>query len=265
MRKISLTKNNITLALLLILTQVLLYGCVTVSTEKGKKEESAITKMTEDLAETKQIISDIGSSRALESADLDIIKEEMAILAGKVDEKDFEIQKLHENAELLTSAVSTLSDRLKVVEEKLKVIATQGIDSNTETSATESTKPNPTTLYMAGLNQVRVEKNYLGALETFRQFISLYPAHELAPNSQYWIGEIYYAQGQWERAVLEFNKAIKNYPKGSKTAAALLKQAFSFEKLDAKNEAKVLLKKVIKKYPKTDEAKQAKNRLKTIK
>ena len=83
-------------------------------------------------------------------------------------------------------------------------------------------------------------------------------------NAQYWLGEIYYAKGDWEMAILEFDKVIKKYPNAEKAPASLLKQGFAFEKLGSTKEATVLLREVMDKYPKSSEASIAKKRLAAI-
>ena len=75
---------------------------------------------------------------------------------------------------------------------------------------------------------------------------------------------MYYAQKDYERAVLEFNEVVKKYPKGKKVPAALLKQGMAFYELGNKKEARLVLEKVMDKYPKTEEANTAKKVLKKI-
>jgi TolA-binding protein len=57
---------------------------------------------------------------------------------------------------------------------------------------------------------------------------------------------------------------IENYPKGNKVPASLLKQGFAFLNLGDKANSRLILQELIKKYPKTNEAKIAKDKLKTI-
>ncbi len=119
-------------------------------------------------------------------------------------------------------------------------------------------------LYNKGFRETTA-KDYSNALQSFQKLLSTHPDHKLAGNAQYWIGEIYYARGDMEMAILEFDKALKKYPGSEKTPASLLKQAFAFEKLGAKKEAGVLLQEVIQKYPKSGEAGLARKKLETLK
>ena len=60
---------------------------------------------------------------------------------------------------------------------------------------------------------------------------------------------------------MEYQKVIEGYPKGNKVASALLKQAFAFLKLDDKDNARLIFKELVRKYPESAEAKIAKEKL----
>jgi TolA-binding protein len=64
---------------------------------------------------------------------------------------------------------------------------------------------------------------------------------------------------------LEYEKAIAKYPEGDKIPAALFKQALAFLELGDKSSAKNLLKRVIERYPNSDQADMAKKKLESIK
>lgn len=106
---------------------------------------------------------------------------------------------------------------------------------------------------------------YEDARELFRSFLKQYPKSEKADNAQFWLGEIYYREKWYEKAILEYQKVIENYPKGNKTPSALLKQGFAFLNLDDNANARLILKELIRKFPDSNEANVAKKRLKTLK
>ncbi len=103
------------------------------------------------------------------------------------------------------------------------------------------------------------------ARRKFEAFLKQYPNTELSDNAQFWIGETYYLRKDYERAILEYEKAIVKYPEGDKIPAALFKQALAFLELGDKANAKNLLKRVIERYPQSDQAETAKKKLETIK
>jgi len=106
---------------------------------------------------------------------------------------------------------------------------------------------------------------YENARELFRSFLKQHPKSKKGDNAQFWLGEIYYREKWYEKAILEYQKVIENYPKGNKTPSALLKQGFSFLNLDDKANARLILKELIRKFPDSNEANVAKNKLKTLK
>jgi tol-pal system protein YbgF len=103
------------------------------------------------------------------------------------------------------------------------------------------------------------------ARDKFKELIERYPKSERADNAQFWIGEIYYREKWYEKAILEYQKVIENYPKGNKVPASLLKQGFAFLNLGDKANSRLILQELIKTYPKTNEAKIAKDKLKDLK
>jgi len=106
--------------------------------------------------------------------------------------------------------------------------------------------------------------DFNAALKGFSALIKRYPKSKNADNAQFWIGEIYYREKWYEKAILEYQKVIEKYAKGNKVAAALLKQGFSFYNLKDKANARLLLKELIKKYPKSKEAQIAQKKLKGL-
>jgi len=103
------------------------------------------------------------------------------------------------------------------------------------------------------------------ARNQFKELIERYPKSERADNAQFWIGEIYYREKWYEKAILEYQKVIENYPKGNKVPASLLKQGFAFLNLGDKANSRLILQELIKTYPNTNEAKIAKDKLKDLK
>ncbi len=99
------------------------------------------------------------------------------------------------------------------------------------------------------------------AIAGFRDFIAKFPDHDYADNAQYWLGEAYYDQKQYKRAIVEFRAVIKNYPRGNKVADALLKIGYSYLALGQVDKARDLLVQVTQLYPKSGPAKLAASRL----
>ena len=99
----------------------------------------------------------------------------------------------------------------------------------------------------------------------FENFISKYPESKNADNARYWIADSYYSEKWYEKAILEYQKVLEKYPDSNKNAAARLKQGYAFAELGEKANARLILNELIKRYPKSQEAKYAKKKLDTLK
>jgi len=106
--------------------------------------------------------------------------------------------------------------------------------------------------------------NYSLAVMGFREFLKRAPASELADNAQYWVGEAFYAQRDFDQAVQEFLKVKEGYPRGDKLPAALLKVGYSFIQLGDRASARRYLKQVTDQFPNSDEAGLAKSKLRGL-
>ena len=125
-------------------------------------------------------------------------------------------------------------------------------------------KTDKESLYAAAYELFR-EAKYDKSREAFENFLKQYPDTEFSDNAQFWIGECYYFEKKYEKAIVEYEKVTKNFPEGNKVPYALLKQGLSFLKLGDKASAKLLLQQVIKDFPNTSQARIARAKLLEIK
>ena len=104
--------------------------------------------------------------------------------------------------------------------------------------------------------------NYQLAISGFTQYLQNFPDTPLSDNALYWIGESYYAQAQYDKAITQFQKLLQEYSTGDKVPAALYKIGLSYLELKDKKMGNQFLKKVMEEYPRSPEAKLAKDKLK---
>ena len=119
-------------------------------------------------------------------------------------------------------------------------------------------------LYDRALNKIREEQDFTAGRELMEAFLKRYPENDLAVNAAYWIGETYYAEKNYEQAILKFEEIIQKYGDHPKVASAMLKQALAFESTGDQATARLLLQRVIERYPLSDEAGKAKQKLQTL-
>jgi tol-pal system protein YbgF len=106
--------------------------------------------------------------------------------------------------------------------------------------------------------------SYSLAITGFKDFLTTYPNSSLAENAQYWLGEAYYVNHDYESAGGAFRTVLKKWPDSRKAPDALLKLGYAQYAQKQYPAAKATLTDVTKKYPGTDAAKLAADRLKRI-
>lgn len=99
--------------------------------------------------------------------------------------------------------------------------------------------------------------------EAYQQFenISASGSAEDSVEAKYMMGECLFALQEYDQAILDYQNIITNHPSSGKAPAAMLKQAMAFEKLNDKDTARILYKKLIATYKESPEAQQAQQKL----
>jgi len=176
---------------------------------------------------------------------------------GLVEETDNKIQNLDEKLNLIDKEFQS---RINKIEKKLKEInslkPSQKSLSETliqnETKSIQLKSPQNNKNLDSNnnkiLNEDEIKKKYENAIKLLwankyekaeKELIALknLKPEDLMPNIQYWLGEVYYAQKNFQQAVIEFGEGFTNYPDSIKGPDNLLKLGLSFSNLNKKNEA----------------------------
>jgi len=106
--------------------------------------------------------------------------------------------------------------------------------------------------------------DYQKAIAGFRNFVAAYPSSPLASNAQYWLGEAYYVTREYPSAITAFQKVTTDWPDSRKAPDAMVKIGFTQSALGKNGEAKVTLEDVVRRYPGTEAAQLATERLKRL-
>ncbi|WP_319466741.1 tetratricopeptide repeat protein [uncultured Pseudodesulfovibrio sp.] len=97
------------------------------------------------------------------------------------------------------------------------------------------------------------------------EFTDTFKGHPFSASAVFWQGQCYYKLKDYARAAILFEDVIEKYKKSSKYKSALLKAGYSWNYLGKPELAKMRMDEVIKKFPKSVEATQAKRFLKKMK
>ena len=81
------------------------------------------------------------------------------------------------------------------------------------------------------------QADYPAAEAALKSFVRQHPDDGLAGSAQYWLGETYYARGNYAEAAIAFAEGYKRYPKGTKAPDNLLKLGMSLARANQKQNA----------------------------
>jgi len=193
-------------------------------------------------------------------ANLDAMRIDVQVMAGKVDDIGIAAKKPFDDISLLKEDTAK---SVKAMEERLSKLEQSFTDSNAKMVAIAKsleTPPTADSVYKQAQDALKAGDNGK-AREILANFLEQYPGHKLSANARYWIGETYYLEKNYEQAVLEFQKVIKEFPGKDKVPAAMLKQAMSFRELGDNKSARFVLKELLEKFPASEEAPMAKDLL----
>ncbi len=208
-----------------------------------------------DVTAVRKISADI-------QANIDTAKSDMQAMQGKIDDIALTAKKPAEELaryrEDSDKRILLLEDRILKLQSALDELSKKNIET---TAAPKEVPLTADAIYTKGLETFKAG-DMPAARETLSKFLEKFPKHDLAANANYWIGETYYGEKNYEQAILSFQEVIKNYPQQPKVPSAMLKQALAFKAIKDTKSANYVLKKLVTGYPKSDEAKKAKELLK---
>jgi len=259
---------------------VVLFGCATTGEIAYLRQDvdSLYRQLIDVQKELKQLRSESSMKIQKSQADLDFVLEplqrEIQILKNAVEEsrefaqrpqneltafrRDFEIR-LNGLEEKIDKARKEMEAKLNEVSKASRAQPKKEPPPKGEASTGEAMEA----LYK-NAKQTYERKDFTAAREKFKAFLAVYPKGELSDNAQFWIGESFYSEKDYEKAIIAYDDVLKKFPKGDKIPSALLKQALCWQELGDKTFAKSLLKRVIREHPRTQQAKIAKEKLKGI-
>ena len=106
--------------------------------------------------------------------------------------------------------------------------------------------------------------SYSIAITGFKDFLKSYPQSSLADNAQYWLGEAYYVNHDYDSAAEAFRTVLKKWPDARKAPDALLKLGYTQVEQRQFAAARSTLNAVTQRYPGTDAAKLAADKLRRM-
>ncbi|PYX96473.1 MAG: tol-pal system protein YbgF [Acidobacteria bacterium] len=185
------------------------------------------------------------------------LEKQQADSGGRVEQVSGQIQALNDTMDELKVRLSKLSKQLEDMQAAQQNLSAQ------QAQAPPAQAPPPDVLYNNALRDYNGGKNDIASQE-FGDFIKFYPNTDLAGNSYFYLAELQFKQGNYQQAVQNYDQVLQNFPSGNKAAAAQLKKGMALVQLGQKDEGIRELRHVVQRYPRTNEALQAKEALRKL-
>lgn len=170
----------------------------------------------------------------------------------------------------LTVAMNKILQQLNDINNQMKVMQTpaapppSAVNNGGPATSASAVPPVP-----ASTLWTNARRDYSGgkmdlSMNGFQDFLKFYPNDPMAPQAQFYIGQIHYSGNQLDQAAQDFDAVLERYPDNDITAEAQVMKGRSLVR-SGKREAGIKeFKSVIAKYPGTDSAKTAASQLKAL-
>lgn len=171
----------------------------------------------------------------------------------------------------LADQIQALQQEVAQLRDQLELVSRQQPSANTPGGAAGGANPPGAT---AGDPQEQAA--YDGAIDLFRKgqykeaseslaaFTALYPASQLAPSAQFYLGSSRYALKDFKGAIEQLNAMVQKAPDNARAPDALLVIAGSQIEMNNRAGAKTTLQRIVRDYPTTPAANTAKSRLQLL-
>lgn len=237
------------------------------------KDVTALKERTEGVVK-EYTLNAIREGQASLLTQISDLLRETQTLKGRFDENKYFMDKLLKDLlserEMMQAKIVSMENEIRDMRTKINAFTGEKkeLTKNQETMPTDTSSEtkaapidnNPQKLYDDSQIAFK-EKKFAEARQKFDSFTKEYPDHILTPNAYFWVGETYYADKKFEDAILAYETFLKKYPNHDKNKSAMLKQAYSFIEIGDKKTGRVLLQRLIEKYPKSPEAGLAEKKL----
>ncbi len=175
-------------------------------------------------------------------------------LYSQIDAQNQLIQTLTEKVERLEFELTALQSKVDRVNQdidfRLNELNTQ---KPTEKKEVTPSKSGDKEAYDAAYALLKTG-DYERAEQAFLKFMTDYPTSNLLGNANYWLGESYYARGQYAEAAGLFADGFTKYKENSKAPDNMLKLGLTMKALNKKTEACTAFKGLASEFPKANES-----------
>lgn len=246
--------------------------------------------VAEKLASLERVVNSRTRNQQRVQDQIDGMQSEISEIRGRIEEQNFQIEKILQRQRELLLAFDIQSQQLQSTAEMSNAeLANRSLVTGKNTRATNTsvpTKNQPTRVATPSANQVTAaasrsvvntgndeldykaavdlilkQRDTKAAIPALEQFVQTYPESRFKPNAHYWLGQIFYNEQNWSQARNHFGTLYKQYPKSNKVPDATLKLGIIAKNLSDRAKAKEYFDSVLANHANTTSAKLAQEQI----
>lgn len=213
------------------------------------ESQSTLSQRVELLEQQLQSRNQIQSDMSLQVIQL---QKEVKELRGIIEEHEYKLRQMQERQRDIYRDIDSRFSNIQTVNVQPK------LNSSSSASTAVPSSSSVTEPQTSNLDESRVEfeasfalvrnKQYPEAIKGFEALLKKHPKGAYSDNARFWIGQVYYAQSDFDKAEKQFAMLRSDFPDSSKLSSAIIKLAEIKTRQQKWQEAKDLYNQVINKY-----------------
>ena len=193
------------------------------------------------------------------------IQKQQSDTNNHVDQLSGQLQTLNDSLDELKARLGKVTNQLEAMQQAQQTLAAQASQQaqQTQQQQQQMSVPPPDVLYNNALRDYNGGNVDL-AKQEFSDYVKNYPNTDLAGNAYFYLAELDFKAGDYPNAIKGYDQVLQSFPDGSKAASAELKKGLAQVESGQKDAGITTLRHVVQRYPRTNEATQAKDRLRKL-
>jgi tol-pal system protein YbgF len=249
-------KQVVMLTLLASAASPVLAAPAPVSDLDGDSSASYAVNNETDIQRLERLLSTRNRAQLQMQKQLDDLALDVQDLRGQIERNSYDMQQALDRQRELFVELDKVRGEMKSTPSDAQ--ATNA--TSTQSEGTFSDNADEQTAYQNAVDLILKKRDYDGAITAFNKFLKSFPNSTFAPNSHYWLGQLYFAKKQDKQATQSF-EAVVTYRDSSKRPDALAKLGEIAQRNKQSDSAKKYYSQVIAEYPDSTSAKAAQKAL----
>lgn len=200
----------------------------------------------------------------------DKVTNPVANVGAKIDQMTTEFQAVRESVSDVTARMGKLEQQMLDLSNSLKTMQSPAAPpppvSSSQGPGSASSGAPPVaaeTLYQNAYRDMTGNNASL-ALQEFTDYLKYYGSTPYAPNAQYYLGDIYFRQQDYDNALKAFDLVLEKFPENNKSADARYMKGLTLLRLNRRNAAVAEFQEIVRRYPASENATRARAQLKQL-